>query len=113
MQAVVLIKTHRRIDNSAYKALTGASERTAARDLKDLLDKGILSRVGATTGRGASYERARSKPAINPPNPPSPSAVQLSEKTGHKPAKPATQPKKTSPAKAGSAGKPSKKKPKK
>ena len=108
MKAVIALKATTRIDNSAYQALTGSSDRTAARDLKELIDKGILSRVGAATGRGASYERARSKPAINPPNPPRSFVPEPSPKTSHKPAKPAKPPRRNSGGKAGLAGKPTK-----
>lgn len=72
-QAVAYLRLHRRITNKSYREVTGASDRTALRDLAELLDKGVLMKRGKT-GRGAHYVLAN-KPAINPPNPPSPQAV--------------------------------------
>jgi ATP-dependent DNA helicase RecG len=61
------LKTSRQMTNADYRRLTGATERTAARDLEDLASKGVVERT-ARTGRGTAY-RLASKAAINPPNP--------------------------------------------
>ncbi len=51
------LKTQGRITNREYQAITGAIPRTAARDLRDLEQKGVVRKVG-TTGRGAYYVAA-------------------------------------------------------
>lgn len=61
------LKLHRRITNAEYRGITGVTERTASRDLEDLVNKGVLERT-ARTGRGAGY-RVATKPDINPTNP--------------------------------------------
>ena len=67
-KAVVQFKTAGRITNSEYRTLTGASEDTALRELRELLDRGILEKVGST-GRAAHYALLRRKPVSNPSNP--------------------------------------------
>jgi len=57
--AVSFVKTNGRIANAAYQRLTGASPKTASRDLEDLVAKGILERHGQK--RGAFYLIARGK----------------------------------------------------
>jgi ATP-dependent DNA helicase RecG len=54
IQAVLHVKAAGAISNSEYQQLTGAEKRTASRDLSDLVNRGILERVGAT-GRGTRY----------------------------------------------------------
>jgi ATP-dependent DNA helicase RecG len=54
IQAVLYVRVHGSIGNKEYQDLTGAKERTATLDLGDLVEKGILERVG-TTGRGTRY----------------------------------------------------------
>lgn len=54
MQAVLHVKEVGALSNSGYQQLTGAEKRTATRDLSDLVERGILERVGAT-GRGTRY----------------------------------------------------------
>lgn len=66
-RALAHLKAKGRITNSEYQQTTGASERSALRDLADLAQKGVLRRIG-TTGRTAYYVPA-SKGAKNPPNP--------------------------------------------
>lgn len=66
--AILHLKLHVRITNRGYQQLTGASERTALRDLSDLQDKGVVTKRGQT-GRSTHYTLA-AKPATNPPNPP-------------------------------------------
>lgn len=61
------LKLQRRITNAEYRGITGVTERTAGRDLEDLVNKGVLERT-ARTGRGAGY-RVVTKPDINPTNP--------------------------------------------
>jgi predicted HTH transcriptional regulator len=63
------LKISRQITNAEYRQLTGATDRTAARDLEDLVSKGLLMKT-AKTGRSTAY-RLVQKPAINPTNPPS------------------------------------------
>ena len=66
------LKISRQLTNADYRQMTGTTERTAARDLDDLVNKGLLVKT-ARTGRGTAYRLAL-KPAINPPTPPSPDA---------------------------------------
>lgn len=84
-RAINYVKEHGTIDNRTYQEVFETTERTAARDLKMLTDRGIFVRHGET-GRATRYRRAASKPAINPPNPP----PRPKSQTRHKPAKPAT-----------------------
>lgn len=63
------LKISRQITNAEYRQLTGATDRTAARDLEELVRKGLLMKT-AKTGRSTAYRLVR-KPAINPTNPPS------------------------------------------
>ena len=62
-QAVTRIKTVGRITNKEYQELAGVTDRTALRNLDEMLSKGMLAKVG-TTGRGTFYvlkERTRQK----------------------------------------------------
>ena len=59
-----LLKTERKITTMEYQKFVGCSRRTAARDLDELLDKGVITRKGA--GRGAHYIMNRNR-AINVP----------------------------------------------
>lgn len=43
-----------RLTNSEYQALTGATKKTASRDLAQLTELGITTKIGAT-GRGVHY----------------------------------------------------------
>jgi ATP-dependent DNA helicase RecG len=61
------LKLHRRITNAEYREITGVTDRTASRDLDDLVGKGVLERT-ARTGRGAGY-RVVAKPDTNRTNP--------------------------------------------
>lgn len=63
-EAVAYIKVNGRITNKEYQELTGAKDRTGLRDLKDLVDKAVLEKIGAT-GRGTYYvlaKKSRHKP---------------------------------------------------
>ncbi|HQP29439.1 MAG TPA: ATP-binding protein [Syntrophales bacterium] len=53
-KAVVHLKTAGRIGNTQYQELLNVAKRTAHRDLADLVEKGILEKVG-TTGKGTIY----------------------------------------------------------
>jgi ATP-dependent DNA helicase RecG len=66
-QATVFLRREGRITNGEYQELTGAVSRTALRDLRELMDRGVVEKVG-TTGRATHYVLRR-KPDINPPNP--------------------------------------------
>jgi ATP-dependent DNA helicase RecG len=68
MLGVKTLKVERRITTMAYQSLVDCSRRTAARDLDELLKKGIIQRQGA--GRSAYYLLARNR-AINLPMMPS------------------------------------------
>ena len=68
LQAVEYLKLHTRITNAEYQQGTGALQRTATRDLNDLVQKGVLEIEGK--GRGAQY-RFLHKRAGNTPNTPS------------------------------------------
>jgi ATP-dependent DNA helicase RecG len=68
-KAVVYLQSANHVTNREYRTITGASERTALRELKQLSDRGILEKIGET-GRAASYSFVRLKPVKNPPNPP-------------------------------------------
>ncbi len=63
-KAVVFLKQTGRISNREYRQQTGANDRTALRDLAELLEKGVLQKVG-TTGRAAYYIIGR-KQDLNP-----------------------------------------------
>jgi len=64
--ALIRLKVDGRITNRAYQEVTGVSERTALRDLRDLTDRGLLERHGRT-GRDTEYRLTCTKPATNPP----------------------------------------------
>jgi predicted HTH transcriptional regulator len=68
MQAVEHVKSHERITNAEYQRVTGAPQRTATRDLNELVQKDVLKLEGK--GRGAQY-RLLKKRARNAPNVPS------------------------------------------
>lgn len=57
-KAVTHLKIKGRITNKAYRDLTDATDRTALRDIDELLKKGVLRKVGKT-GRGAHYVLGR------------------------------------------------------
>ena len=54
LKATEHIKLRQQITNAEYQRITGAIDRTAARDLDELVKKGVLKKVGKT-GRGAHY----------------------------------------------------------
>ena len=54
MRAVAYVRKHGRITNAAYQRVAEVSERTASRDLSQLVKLGVLSPTG-TKGRGVRY----------------------------------------------------------
>ena len=58
IHAVLHLKSVGTLTNSQYQELTGAEKRTASRDLAELVERGLIERVGAT-GRGVKYRLAR------------------------------------------------------
>jgi predicted HTH transcriptional regulator len=53
LKALAHVKTHRRITNSEYRNLASVTSKTAARDLEELVEKGVIERLGER--RGAHY----------------------------------------------------------
>lgn len=58
-KAIAHVKVNGRITNSDYQEITGVIRKTAARDLDDLVEKGILKQVGSK--RGTHYVAVRKK----------------------------------------------------
>jgi ATP-dependent DNA helicase RecG len=58
--AIGWMKRHGRITNAEYRRATGASDRSALRDLNELVSIGVLERVG-TIGRGTGYVVAQTR----------------------------------------------------
>ena len=56
--AVEWIKKHGRITNTDYQKLASVAKRTAHRDLFELLEKGVVDKLG-TTGKGVAYRLAK------------------------------------------------------
>jgi predicted HTH transcriptional regulator len=61
LQAVRHVKITGRINNAQYRDLTGISERTALRELRQLTSIGIIEKVGGT-GQSAHYAVVKAKP---------------------------------------------------
>ncbi len=59
LKAVAHIKGPGRITNSEYQEITGGIRKTAARDLDDLVEKGVFARLGEK--RGSYYILAGKK----------------------------------------------------
>jgi ATP-dependent DNA helicase RecG len=53
-QAITYLKTVNSIANTEYQTILGVAKRTAHRDLSDLMEKGVIERIG-TTGKGTIY----------------------------------------------------------
>jgi predicted HTH transcriptional regulator len=68
LQAIAYLKSSGVITNADYQRIAGSSQRTATRDLNELVQKGLITPEGK--GRGARYRLLR-KRAINAPNAPS------------------------------------------
>jgi predicted HTH transcriptional regulator len=71
IRMLALVKQLGRVTNRDLRQLAGVTDRTTLRDLKDLLEKGLLEKVGVT-GRATHYV--------------------ISRKTRHKPGKPDIKP---------------------
>lgn len=56
--AIDFVRANGRIGNADYQRVTGATKKTASRDLDDLVSKGVFERSG-TTGRGTHYVLGR------------------------------------------------------
>lgn len=54
IKAVVYLREKGRISNNEYQTLGNVSKRTASRDLDDLVQRGVLERLGET-GKGTYY----------------------------------------------------------
>ncbi len=54
IKAVFYVKEKGKITNKEYQSIAGTSKRTASRDLKELINKGIFKQIGAT-GKGTYY----------------------------------------------------------
>jgi ATP-dependent DNA helicase RecG len=80
-RALIHLKTAGRIGNTEYQTLLGVAKRTAHRDLTELVERGILEKVG-TTGRGTAY--VLRKGAKKGPNGPSVSSGAKGAKKGPK-----------------------------
>jgi ATP-dependent DNA helicase RecG len=63
-QAINYVKRKGRISNSKYQELCNTSERTATRDLSELVESGIFIQIGRT-GRGTNYALRRHNDAID------------------------------------------------
>lgn len=59
-QAIAFVKIQGRITNRDYREKTGAIIRSASRDLDDLVNKGVLKKIG-TTGRNTFYVLAHKR----------------------------------------------------
>lgn len=55
IKAVLYVKEHGSIKNREYMEPTCVSKRTASDDLSDLVQRGILIKVGGQRGRGTAY----------------------------------------------------------
>lgn len=64
LQAVRHAKVTGRINNSQYRDLTGTSERTALRELRQLTSYGIFDRVGGT-GQSTHYAISKAKRIVS------------------------------------------------
>ena len=61
LQAIAYVKKMGTIANSVFQKLTDTSKRTAYRDLSDLVEKELFTKVG-TRGKGTHYKLRRNKP---------------------------------------------------
>jgi ATP-dependent DNA helicase RecG len=66
-KAILYIKQNGSITNKQYQELSKVTDRTVLRDVKELIEKGVLYKIG-TTGRATHYI-IKNKPDINPTNP--------------------------------------------
>ncbi len=54
-QAIAFLKVHKKITNAIYQEHMSSSKRNATRDLSDMVEKGVIGKVG-TTGKGVYYQ---------------------------------------------------------
>lgn len=66
-KAIFFVKQNGSITNKQYQELTKITDRTALRDIRELIGKRVLHKIG-TTGRATHYV-IKNKPDINPTNP--------------------------------------------
>jgi Fic family protein len=59
---VTILQAEGRLTSGRYQEQTGTSRQTAARDLDDLVNKGILKRYGER--KGTFYGKARNMPQL-------------------------------------------------
>lgn len=58
MKAIIYLKIHQNITNTIYQSEFTSSKRTASRDLDEMMEKGIIEKVG-TTGKGVYYHLSK------------------------------------------------------
>jgi ATP-dependent DNA helicase RecG len=66
IKAVMYVKEKGQITNKEYQEVCSTSNRTASRDLVNLVSLGLLEQIGIT-GKGTVYILRRHKDAINTP----------------------------------------------
>jgi len=66
-KAIIFVKQNGSITNKQYQKLAEITDRTALRDIKVLISKGVFHKIGKT-GRATHYV-IKNKPDINPTNP--------------------------------------------
>lgn len=66
--AIQFLKAQARIGNTEYQRITGASKRTAFRDLTDLVEKGLVQQVGQR-GRSVHFVLVRKRATKGPNGP--------------------------------------------
>jgi ATP-dependent DNA helicase RecG len=65
IKAVIYVKEKGKITNKEYQGVCNISERTATRDLSNLVSLGLFMQIGVT-GKGTEYILTRHKDAIRP-----------------------------------------------
>ena len=67
IKAVIYVKEKGKITNKEYQGVCNISERTATRDLSNLVSLGLFMQIGVT-GKGTEYILTRHKDAIKTPS---------------------------------------------
>ena len=62
LKAVIYVKEKGQVTNKEYQEICNTSNRTASRDLADLVSSGLLEQIGIT-GKGTAYILRRHKDA--------------------------------------------------
>jgi ATP-dependent DNA helicase RecG len=70
---ITFLKEHRKISNPVYQKVAKAIKKTATRDLKDLVEKGVLEQRG-TRGPGVHYVLATNRDKMGTKGTPAPEA---------------------------------------